>query len=139
MRSNNVSKELEHEQQKVNSSTVKTRLTIFAKTKRKSAVWLPCLAATFSSATSATCKYLCVTELEVLLLTSYLLAGPTNFEVTSKTNTYRAELHLYTSLLLQMRVQQSFFLYTYYIDTLGALILDITGMERITFVLLCFV
>ena len=57
---------------------------MFAKTNRKSAVWFPCLAATFSSATRATCKYLCATELEVLLLTSYLLAGPTNFEATPK-------------------------------------------------------
>ena len=60
---------------------------MFAKTNKKSAVWLPCLAATFSSATSATCKYLCATVLEVLLLMSYLLAGPTNFEGTSVTNT----------------------------------------------------
>lgn len=99
----------------MDSPTVKTLLTMFAKTNRKSAVWFPCLAATFSSATSATCKYLCATELEVLLLTSYLLAGPINFEVTSKTNTSRNEqnyIGILVGLPLQIRViiQPSFFL-----------------------------
>ena len=58
---------------------VKRLLTMFAKTNRKSAVWFPC-------SRRATCKYLCATELEVLLLTPYLLAGPTNFEATPEKN-----------------------------------------------------
>ena len=53
---------------------------MFAKTNKKSAVWFPCLAATFSSATSATCKYLCVTGLVLLSLTSYFLSAAAKFE-----------------------------------------------------------
>lgn len=87
MRSNVSKEKIENVQHKIDFKTVNRQLTMFAKTNRKSAVWFPCLAATFSSATSATCKYLCSMELEVLPLMSYLLAGPTNFEVAPrKTN-----------------------------------------------------
>lgn len=56
---------------------------MFAKTKRTFVVWFPCLAATFSSVKSATCKYLCTGASESLRLTSALLTAASLLTTTS--------------------------------------------------------
>ena len=62
--------------------STKAVLTMLAKTNKKSAVWFPCLAATFSSATSATCKYLCAPDFVWLpsLASSYFSSVANTFE-----------------------------------------------------------